>query len=151
MKSTLRSAALASLALVSFSAKATENGLLDDWGQSALLKEFYWCRIQFHRGENHIISITLEHKDKASGNAYFHAGECNSIMLSVARGPGSRVNFKQDVATDDIWVDKVTGNRLKENENGYLLEDQSDTSLLVGELKNGGQDFVITEAKFGSN
>jgi len=143
--------ALASLTMVSFSAKATENGILDDCGQSALVKEFYWCRIKFHRGENHIISITLEHKNEESGNAYFHGGECNSIMLSVARGPGSRVNFKKDVTTDDIWVDNLTGNRLKENENGYLVEDKSDTSLLVGELKNGGRDFVITEAKFGSN
>jgi hypothetical protein len=43
-KKLLLSAALASLTMVSFSAKATENGILDDWGQSALVKEFSWCR-----------------------------------------------------------------------------------------------------------
>ena len=148
-KKLLLSAALASLTTVIFSAKAAEIHILDDWGQSALVKEFSCCLIKFHGGENHINSITLEHKNK-SGNAYFDKEECKFIMLSVARGPGSRVNFKKDVTNGDTWVDNVTGNRVKKNEEGYLLEDESETSLLLGELKPGGQDFEITDV-FGSD
>ena len=141
--------------MVSFSAKATENGgILDDWGQSALDKEFSWCRVNVHGlewspGEYHIVSIMLEHKSNESGNAYFHGGECDEIMLSIARGPGSRVNFKKVVTTGKTWVDNVTGNRLKENDTGY--EVQGESGSLVGELRNRGQDFVITDVKFASD
>ena len=104
-------------------------------------------RIKFHQEGTHITSITLDRKGKESGNAYFHGGECNFLMLSVARGPGSRLNFKKDVATDDVWVDNVTGNRLKvdEREDIYEVDDKSGAPILTGELENGAQDFVITE------
>ena len=150
-KSTLVSAALASLTMASFSAKATENGTLDNWDQSSLVQEFSWCRIKIHRIEGHIDRITLEHKNKESGNASFHQGECNSIMLSVARGPESRVNFKKDVTTGEVWVDTVTGNRLTVDDNGCSVEDKIGMGLLIGEFDNDAREFVITDVKFGSD
>ena len=107
-------------------------------------------RIKFHREGTHIISITLDRKGKESGNAYFHGGECYALMMAIARGPGSRVNFDRDISTtaDNIWVDKVTGNRLKGDESEdiwrFEVEDKSGTPILTGELANGSE-FVITE------
>ena len=71
-------------------------------------------------------------------------------MLTVARGPGSRVNFDKDVSTsaDGIWVDKVAGNRVKGDEDEAIwrfeVEDKSGTPILTGELQNGSV-FAITE------
>ncbi len=107
-------------------------------------------RIKFHQDGTHITSITLDRKGKGSGNAYFHGGECYALMLAVARGPGSRVSFEKDVTTaaDNIWVDKVTGNRLKGDESEQIwrfeVDDKSGTPILTGELENGS-DFAIAE------
>jgi hypothetical protein len=101
-------------------------------------------------GCTHITSITLDRKGKDSGNAYFHGEECYSLMLAIARRPGARVNFDKDVTTaaDDIWVDDVTGNRLKGNDSEKIwrfeVEDKSGTPILTGELENGSE-FVIAE------
>jgi len=93
-------------------------GILDGWKKAALVKEFFLqYRIKFDQEDTHITSITLDRKGKASGNVYFHAGECYQLMMAVARGPSNRVNFDNDLitTTGDVWVDKVTGNRLKGN------------------------------------
>ena len=100
-------------------------------------------RIKFHQQGTHITSIMLDRKGKASGNAHFHGGECYALMLTVARGPGSRVNFDKDVSTttQNIWIDRVTGNRLKGNEDEQIwrfeVDDKSGTPILTGELENG--------------
>ena len=145
-KNTVLVFAIATLTLTTASA-----GVLDDWGQPALVKQFFMeYRIKFHKDGAHINSITLDRKGKESGNAYFHGGECHALMLAVARGPGSRVNFDRDVSTtaDDIWVDKITGNRLKGDENEAIwrfeVQDKSGTPILTGELQDGSE-FVITE------
>jgi hypothetical protein len=52
-------------------------------------------RIKFHQEGTHITSITLDRKGKESGNAYFHGGECYALMLTVARGPGSRATSRR--------------------------------------------------------
>ena len=121
-------------------------GVLDDWGKPALLKQFFMqYRVKFHQQGTHITSITLDRKGKASGNAYFHGGECYSLMLAVARGPGTSVNFDKDVTTtaDDIWVDNVTGNRLKGNDSEKIwrfeVDDKSGTPILTGELEGGSE------------
>ena len=99
---------------------------------------------------NRITSITLDRKDKASGNAYFHGRECYALMLTVARGAGSRVNFDKDVTAtpENIWVDKVTGNRLKGDENEQIwrfeVEDKSGIPILTGELEDESE-FPIAE------
>jgi hypothetical protein len=55
------------------------------------------------------------------------------------------VNFDKDVTTtaDDIWVDKVTGNRLKGDESQdiwrFEVEDKSGTPILTGELEDGSK------------
>jgi hypothetical protein len=72
-------------------------------------------------------------------------------MLVVARGPGSPVNFDKDVTTaNDIWVDKVTGNRLKGDEEEKIwrfeVDDKSGTPILTGELQDGSE-FVIAEVE----
>ena len=146
IKKTLLVLTIAALALTS-----TRAGILDDWGQPALVKEFFIeYRIKFHQEGTHITSITLDRKGKASGNAYFHGGECYALMLTVARGPGRRVNFDKDVTTttENIWVDTVTGNRLKGDENEQIwrfeVDDKTGTPILTGELENGS-DFAITE------
>lgn len=104
-------------------------------------------RIKFHQEGTHITLITLDRKGKESGNAYFHGGEYYALMLAVARGPGSRVNFNKDITTtaDNIWVDKVTG-KGDESEDIWRFEvdDKSGTPILTGELQ-GGSEFVITE------
>jgi hypothetical protein len=148
MKRTFITALLAISTLAVTTARA---GILDDWGKPALVKKFFMeYRITFHQEGTHITSITLDRKGKESGNAYFHGGECYALMLAVARGPGSRVNFDKDVTTtaDNIWVDKVTGNRLKGDESEHIwrfeVDDKSGTPILTGELENGS-DFVITE------
>src|ERR1700751_3750698 len=147
IKKTLLVLIIAALALTSARA-----GILDDWGQPALVKEFFMeYRIKFHREGTHIISITLDRKGKESGNAYFHGGECYTIMMAVARGPGSRVNFDRDLSTtaDDIRMDKVTGNRVKGDEREdiwrFQVEDKPGPPILTGELEGGAQEFVITE------
>jgi hypothetical protein len=69
-------------------------GILDDWGKPALTKQFFMeYRIKFHQEGTHITSITLDRKGKESGNAWFHGGECYALMMDIARGPGTRVNF----------------------------------------------------------
>jgi hypothetical protein len=71
-------------------------------------------------------------------------------MLTVARGPGSRVNFEKDVSTtaDNIWVDRVSGNRLKGDASEQIwrfeVDDKFGTPILTGELENGS-DFAIAE------
>jgi hypothetical protein len=126
-------------------------GTLDDWGKPALIKEFFMqYRIKVHQQGTHITSITLDRKGKESGNAYLHGGECYALMIDVARGPGKRMNFDNDVTTtaDNIWVDKVTGNRLKGDEGEgiwrFEVDDKSGTPILTGELEDGSE-FVITE------
>jgi hypothetical protein len=126
-------------------------GILDDWGKPALIKQFFMeYRIKFKQEGTHITSITLDRKGKASGNAYFHGGECYVLMLAVARGPGTRVNFDKDVTTTagDIWVDKVSGNQVKGDESEdiwrFEVDDKSGTPILTGELE-GGSEFVLTE------
>ncbi len=151
-KTTLLLAVLASLALAGFPAMATENGTLDNWDQSSLAQAFGWCRVKIHRIEGHIDTLTFSHKNKESGDAYFHGGECSAMMLSVARGPESGVNFKRDVTTGNVWVDNVTGNRLTEKEEIYeVRHDHDDTSLILGQFQNGAREFVITDMKFASD
>jgi hypothetical protein len=140
--------AISTLAVTTASA-----GVLDAWGKPALLKEFFMeYRIKFHQEGTHITSITPDRKGKGSGNACFHGGECYALMLAVARGPGSRVNFEKDVTTtaDNIWVDKVTGNRLKGDDSEqswrFEVDDKSGTPILTGELKNGS-DFAIARGQ----
>jgi hypothetical protein len=88
------------LAFATLAVTTAHAGVLDDWGKPALLKQFFMqYRIKFHQQGTIITSITLDRKGKASGNAYFHGGECYALMLTVARGPGSRVNFDKDVTT----------------------------------------------------
>ena len=61
-------------------------GVLDDWGKTALTKQFFMAyRVKFHQEGAHIMSITLDRQGKASGNAWFHGGECYSLMLDIAR------------------------------------------------------------------
>jgi hypothetical protein len=66
------------------------------------------------------------------------------------RGPGSRVNFEKDVTTtaENIWVDRVTGSRLKGDENEQIwrfeVDDNSGTPILTGELEDGS-NFAIAE------
>ena len=138
------------LAISTLAVATARAGILYDWGKPALVKEFFMeYRIKFHQEGSHITSITLDRKGKESGNAYFHV-KCYALMLAVARGPKSRVNFDKDVTTtaDNIWVDKVTGNRLKGDESEdiwrFEVDDKSGTPILTGELENGS-DFVITE------
>ena len=139
------------LAFATLAVTTAHAGVLDDWGKPALLKQFFMqYRIKFHQQGTNITSITLDRKGKASGNAYFHGGECYALMLTVARGPGSRVNFDKDVTTtaENIWVDTVTGNRLKGDENEQIwrfeVDDKSGTPILTGELEDGS-DFAIAE------
>ena len=82
---------LATLLAVSILAVTTAHaGILDDWGKPALIKQFFMkYRIKFKQEGTHITSLTLDRKGKASGNAYFHGGECYALMLAVARGPGT--------------------------------------------------------------
>ena len=115
-------------------------------GNRLSVKEFFMeYRIKFHQEGTHITSITLDRKGKESGNAYFHGGECYALMLTVARGPGSRVNFEKDVSTtaDNIWVDKVTGNRLKGDESEQIwrfeVDDKSEHSDSHRRVKRTGQ------------
>jgi hypothetical protein len=150
MKRTLLTTLLAiSITVAGTTARA---GVLDDWGKPALVKKFFFqYRIKFHQQDTHISSITLDRNGKASGNAYFHGGECFALMLVVARGPGSPVNFDKDVTTaDGIWVDKVTGNRLKGDEGEKIwrfeVDDKSGTPILTGELQDGSE-FVIAEVE----
>jgi hypothetical protein len=143
---------ITTLLAISISAVTTARaGILDDWGKPALIKQFFMeYRIKFYQEGTHITSITLDRKGKASGNAYFHGGECYVLMLAVARGPGTRVNFDKDVTTTagDIWVDNVSGNRVKGDESEdiwrFEVDDKSGTPILTGELE-GGSEFVITE------
>jgi hypothetical protein len=138
-------------AISTITVTAARAGVLDDWGKQALTKQFFMeYRIKFHQEGTQITSITLDRKGKESGNAWFHGGECYCLMLDIARGPGTRVNFDKDVTTtaDDIWVDNVTGNRLKGNDSEKIwrfeVDDKSGTPILTGELENGSQ-FVISE------
>ena len=139
------------LAFATLAVTTAHAGVLDDWGKPALLKQFFMqYRIKFHQQGTNITSITLDRKGKASGNAYFHGGECYALMLTVARGPGSHVNFDKDVTTtaENIWVDTITGNRLKGDENEEIwrfeVGDKSGTPILTGELENGS-DFAIAD------
>jgi hypothetical protein len=143
---------ITTLLAISISAVTTARaGILDDWGKPALIKQFFMeYRIKFYQEGTHITSITLDRKGKASGNAYFHGGERYVLMLAVARGPGTRVNFDKDVTTTagDIWVDNVSGNRVKGDESEdiwrFEVDDKSGTPILTGELE-GGSEFVLTE------
>lgn len=139
------------LAVSTLAATTARAGVLDDWGKPALIKRFFMqYRVKFHEDGGHITSITLDRKGKESGNAYFHGGECYALMLVVARGSRSRVNFDKDVNTtaDNIWVDNVSGNRLKGDESQdiwrFEVDDKSGTPILTGELEDGSE-FVITE------
>jgi hypothetical protein len=139
------------LAISTLAAATARAGILDDWGKPALVKRFFLeYRIKFHQEGSHIASITLDRKGKESGNAYFHGGDCYALMLVVARGSGSHVNFDKNVTAtaDDIWVDNVTGNRLKGDEGQdiwrFEVDDKSGTPILTGELEDGSE-FVITE------
>jgi hypothetical protein len=139
------------LAISTLAVTAARSGTLDDWGKPALIKQFFMAyRIKFHQEGAHIMSIALDRHGKASGNAWFHGGECYSLMLDIARGPGTRVNFDKDVTTtaDGIWVDNVTGNRLKGNDSETIwrfeVDDKSGTPILTGELVKESE-FVISE------
>jgi hypothetical protein len=130
---------------------AARAGVLDDWGKPALTKQFFMqYRIKFKQDGTHITSITLDRHGKASGNAWFHGGECYSLMLDIARGPGTRVNFDKDLTTtaDGIWVDNITGNRLKGNDSERIwrfeVDDKSGTPILIGELVKESE-FVVSE------
>ena len=119
MKRTLLTTLLAiSITVAGTTARA---GVLDDWGKPALVKKFFiQYRIKFHQQGTHISSITLDRNGKAS-----------------------------DVTTaDGIWVDKVTGNRLKGDEDKKIwrfeVDDKSGTPILTGELQDGSE-FVIAE------
>jgi|ERR1700757_3073777 hypothetical protein len=138
-------------AISTITVTAARAGVLDDWGKQALTKQFFMAyRIKFHQEGAHIMSITLDRHGKASGNAWFHGGECYSLMLAISRGPGTPVNFDKDVTTtaDGIWVDNVTGNRLKGNDSEtiwrFQVDDKSGTPILTGELVKESE-FVISE------
>jgi hypothetical protein len=146
-----RASIITLLAISTLAVTSARAGVLDDWGKPALIKKFFMeYRIKFHQEGTHITSITLDRKGKGSGNAYFHGGECYALMLAVARGPGSPLNFKEDITTtaDNIWVDKLTGNRLKGDESEQIwrfeVDDKSGTPILTGELENGSA-FEIAE------